>query len=230
MYAVMGRWAVWLVVMAVGVIGAGCGGGHAGSRGAAAPLEPVPFGPAADALAGGNVHVTVIGDSVASAIAEAPEAQQELNRGLHTTLDLRACRRLAGASCTFQGSTPPAALQAVQDRGHRLGSVLVVDVGYNDEADGYGASLDRIVRAARAQGARRIVWVTLREAGPAPDTYRATNAQIRAATQRWPELRVADWDRYSAGKPWFGGDGMHLSPEGGVALARFLRPYIIGAS
>jgi hypothetical protein len=225
-----GRLAVWLVVMTVGVMAAGCGGGQADSRFAAAPLAPVPFGRDADALTGGPVHVTVIGDSVASAIAESPEAEEELNRGMRATLDLRACRRLDGVSCTFAGSTPPAALQAVEDRGNRLGSVLVVDVGYNDEADGYAAAMDRIVRAARARGVKRVVWVTLREAGPAPGTYRATNAQIREAAQRWPELRVADWNGYSAGKPWFGGDGMHLSPEGGVALARFLRPYITGAS
>jgi hypothetical protein len=167
---------------------------------------------------------------VASAIAESPEAQQELNRGMTSDLDLRACRRLVGTSCTFEGSTPTTALQAVQQRGGDLGSVLVVDVGYNDESTGYADSLDQIVRAALRQGASRIVWVTLREAGPAPGTYRASNAEIRDATKRWPQLHVADWNSHSAGKPWFGGDGMHLSPEGGAELARFLRPYITGQS
>ena len=141
-------------------------------------------------------------------------------------LDLRICRRLVTPSCSFQGSTPSSALEAIQSFGTGLGDVLIVDVGYNEGPVGYGAGIDRVMRAARAQGVVGVVWVTLRETR---DLYRQTNAVIRPATRRWPQLRVADWNAFSSGKSWFAGDGLHLTPTGASALAGFLRPYILRA-
>jgi hypothetical protein len=83
------------------------------------------------------------------------------------------------------------------------------------------------MRAALAQGATGVVWVTLRET---QSTYRWTNIAIKTAAKRWPALVVADWHAYSTGKPWFGRDGLHLGATGATALARFLRPYILQAS
>jgi hypothetical protein len=186
----------------------------------------------ADKPQSGPVRATMIGDSVASGISESPDAQQELQRGIHTFLDLKACRRLAGESCTFDGVQPPTALDVVESRGDRLGSVLVVDVGYNDETADYAANIEKVINEAKAHGVDRFVWVTLREHDPAPETYAATNDAIRAAAARHPEIKVADWNAYSQNKPatWFGGDGLHLSPEGATGLARLLRPYIAGQS
>ena len=141
-------------------------------------------------------------------------------------LDLRVCRRLVTPSCSFQGSTPSSALEAIQSFGTGLGDVLIVDVGYNEGPVGYGAGIDRVMRAARAQGVVGVVWVTLRKTR---DLYRQTNAVIRPATKRWPHLRVADWNAFSSGKSWFAGDGLHLTPTGASALAGFLRPYILRA-
>jgi hypothetical protein len=101
-----------------------------------------------------------------------------------------------------------------------------VDVGYNEGPVGYGAGIDRVMRAARVQGAVGVVWVTLRETR---DLYRQTNDVIRRAAKRWPNLRVADWNAFSAGHSWFAGDGLHLTPTGATALAGFLRPYILRA-
>jgi hypothetical protein len=42
---------------------------------------------------------------------------------------------------------------------------------------------------------------------------------------RWPQLHVADWDTYSKGHPWFT-DGVHLSRQGGVALATYVRDQV----
>jgi lysophospholipase L1-like esterase len=72
-----------------------------------------------------------------------------------------------------------------------------------------------------------VVWVTLRETR---DIYAATNRAIRSAAKRWPQLVLADWNAYSAGKSWFGSDGLHLSPTGAEAMARFLRPYVFRAA
>jgi len=105
--------------------------------------------------------------------------------------------------------------------------VLVVDVGYNEGPAGFGAGIDRVVRAATAQGARGIVWVTLRET---LSLYHDTNVAIRKAAKRWPMLRVADWNAFSAGHNWFGPDGLHLTPGGASALAGFLRPFVVAAA
>jgi hypothetical protein len=83
------------------------------------------------------------------------------------------------------------------------------------------------MRAAQAQGASGVVWVTLRET---IDIYRQTNAAIRAAQRRWPQLVIADWNAYSRGKPWFSSDGLHMGPSGAEALARFLRPFLFRAA
>jgi hypothetical protein len=174
--------------------------------------------------------VTVISDSVAASISYVPAAQADLEHGLVVRLDLKVCRRLIEPSCPYEGSAPPTALSAVKSYGSRLGQVLVVDVGYNDSSSGYARGIDTIMRAALKQGARGVVWVTLREAGGYASDYRSINAEIKTAERRWPELIVADWNAYSAGKSWFGTDGLHLSPSGATALASFLRPFVIRAS
>ncbi len=174
--------------------------------------------------------VTVISDSVAASISYVPIAQADLEHGLVVRLDLKVCRRLIEPSCQYQGTTPPTALSAVKSYGFRLGQGLVVDVGYNDSSSGYASGIDRIMHAALSQGARSVVWVTLRQAGAYASDYRLINAEIKTAARRWPKLIVADWNAYSAGKPWFGTDGLHLTPSGATALANFLRPFVIRAS
>jgi hypothetical protein len=181
------------------------------------------------AAAGGSapIEATFVGDSVPASISYVPQARAELRRGLDVRLDLRVCRRLVAPSCSYQGSTPTTALQAVRSYGRSLGEVLIVKVGYNESAQGYRQGIDQVMRAAIRQGVTGVVWVTLREAR---DTYRWTNIAIRTAAKRWPQLVVADWDRYSRGKPWFGPDGLHLTATGATALAAFLRPYIFRAA
>jgi hypothetical protein len=176
------------------------------------------------------MRVTFVGDSVAESISYVSAARAELKHGLSVRLDLKVCRRLVQPSCSYQGSAPPTALQAVQSYGHSLGRVLIVKVGYNEGPQGYGAGIDRVMRAALAEGARGVVWVTLRESGPNAGLYRRTNMEIRKAGKRWRQLLVADWNAYSAGRPWFGSDGLHLSAEGAVRLAAFLRAYVLRAA
>jgi peptidoglycan/LPS O-acetylase OafA/YrhL len=175
------------------------------------------------------VQATIVSDSVAETIDETPQSLQALTRGLRLRLELKICRRVVLPSCTYQGVTPPPALQAIRSLGRTLGPVLVVDVGYNDDSTGYGAAIDQVMRAALAQGAREVIWLTLREFGNYASVYRETNAAIRQAARRWPEMRVADWNAYSTGKPWFA-DDVHPSPAGAVDLAQFIRSYITTGS
>jgi len=176
------------------------------------------------------IAATFVGDSISASITYVPAAQRRLASGLAVKLDVRVCRRLVQPSCSFQGETPTTALQAVQAHGRSLGRVLIVDVGYNEGPRGYGSGIDRVVRAALAEGAVGVVWVTLRERGTYASLYRSTNVAIRKASRRWPQLLVADWNSYSAGRPWFGSDGLHLSPRGAIELAAFVRPYVFRAT
>lgn len=172
------------------------------------------------------VQVTFVGDSVAASLDYVSTANTRLQRGLSVRLDLAVCRRLVQPSCTYHGTTPSTALQAVQGYGRSLGEVLIVKVGYNESARGYAEGIDRVMRAARAQGAKAVVWSTLRETS---SIYRGTNVAIKRAAKRWPQLTVADWNAYSHGKPWFGSDGLHLTNTGANALASFLREHVFKA-
>jgi peptidoglycan/LPS O-acetylase OafA/YrhL len=173
-----------------------------------------------------GVQATIVADSVGETIEETPESVTALTHGLRVHLDLKVCRRLLLTSCTYQGQTPVPALQTVKSLGRSIGPLLIVEVGYNDDPTGYGAGIDQIMRVALAHGARQVVWLTLRESGNDAPTYHDTNAVIRAAAHRWPQLRVADWNAYSDGRPWFSNDDVHPSAYGAVALARYLRSYI----
>jgi hypothetical protein len=179
---------------------------------------------------GAPISATFVGDSVSASIGYVPAARAHLRSGLSVRLDLKVCRRLVQPSCSFQGSRPTTALQAVEAYGRGLGRILVVNVGYNEGPQGYGAGIDRIMRAALADGARGVVWVNLRERTRYAGLYHATNLEIARAKGRWPQLVVADWNAYSAGRPWFGSDGLHLTTTGATKLASFLRPYVFHAA
>jgi hypothetical protein len=187
---------------------------------AAAPAQP---------SAPAKTRVTVIGDSIAASFDYVASARRYLGRGLDLRSDAVVCRRLVAASCSFQGTTPPTALQVVGAQGRALGPVVVINVGYNDWAAVY--DVDRVMKALRAAGVRRVVWVTLRESGSNASIYAQSNARIRSASKRWRNrLVVADWNRYSRGKPWFREDGLHLSTAGALGLARLLRPLVLAGT
>jgi hypothetical protein len=181
---------------------------------------------AAPGSAAKRPQVTFVGDSVAASLGYVPSARARLGRGLSLRVDAAVCRRLVQPSCVFQRATPPTALQAVQRYGHTLGEVLIVKVGYNEGAPGYAEGIDRVMRAARAQGAKAVVWSTLRETS---SIYAQTNRVIKQAAKRWPQLRVADWNAYSRGKLWFRPDGLHLTATGANALATLLRQNVARA-
>ena len=198
-----------------------------GATGLAAALAVAILSGSGGAATRVPIPVTFVGDSVPASITYTPKAQAILSRGLRVRFDLRVCRRLVTVGCPYHGSTPTNALQAVRSLGRSLGEVLIVNVGYNESAVGYRKGIDQVMRAALAQGAVGVVWVTLREER---EIYRQTNVAIRAAAQRWPQLRVADWNAYSTDKPWFSSDGLHMSAAGAQGLAQFLRPYVFRAA
>lgn len=163
-------------------------------------------------------EVTVFGDSVAATFDWVPGTREALAKGLSVRYDLRSCRRLFAPPCP---PNPPGALQSIRSLPGSLGDIAVIDVGYNDWAATY--DVPRVVRALRARGVRRVVWVTLRET---QSSYRQINGEIRHAARRSRHIQVADWNRASRNGGYFAPDRVHLTSSGGWVLARFMRSEI----
>lgn len=173
-------------------------------------------------------RVTVFGDSVQASFGFAPEAVRHLAPGLTLRLEARVCRKLSSPGCL--GGSPESVLASAQALGPALGDVVVVHVGYNDFASRY--DIAAVLAAFRRAGVRAVVWVTLREA---QGHYATTNALIRAAGRRasrgrrLPIVRLADWNAFSAGRPWFSSDRIHLNATGALGLATLLRERVLEA-
>jgi hypothetical protein len=177
---------------------------------------------AAQPVAAGPPRVTVIGDSVQESLTFSGHARAVLGRGIDLRLEARACRKLIAPGCV--GGSPESALALVRRLGRSLGRVVVVNVGYNDWPGAY--AVGDVLSALRAAGVGRTVWVTLRES---QGTYRGINEAIGSAAAASEPIRVADWNAASSGRPWFGGDGVHLTATGAEGLAGFLHRHVVAA-
>jgi hypothetical protein len=191
----------------------------------AVALAALALGPAAGSASA--YKVTFIGDSKAAMIEYSPRAQRILASGYTMQRDLKVCRRLVDRSCVYQNVRPRTALQAVNYYGNGLGRVLVIDVGYNDHSATYRGQLNQVMNAALDHGVRGVVWVNLKAVRT---DYKKINRIINRAPNRWPQLYVANWNKYSRGHPnWFSpqiNDGIHLTTRGAVKLVRLVRRYI----
>jgi len=185
----------------------------------------VALGPAAQSASA--VKLTFIGDSKAAGIEFSRKAKRLLSRGHDVRRDLKVCRRLVAPSCSYQGSTPLTALEAIRHYGTDLGAVLVVDVGYNDSSSTYRSQLNQVMRAALNRGVEGVVWVNLKAVRT---DYGRINSIINRARERWPELYVANWNKYSRDHPgWFAtwdAERIHLTKAGAVGLVKLVRRYI----
>ena len=173
-----------------------------------------------------RARVTMVTDSVGGALYAGSTERETLARGLDLRLEDAPCRKLVSPGCPSNEGVPPSVLETIASAGPELGQLVIVDVGYNDVAEGYDAGLDAVMRAALGQGVRRVVWVTLRESqAPWPEI----NRQIRAAAGRWPQLTVADWAPLAATHPEWFQDNAHMTGAGASAFAAFLRPVVMDA-
>lgn len=166
----------------------------------------------------------MITDSVGGALYAGSAERETLARGLDFRLEDAACRKLVAPGCSSNEGAPPSVLETIAMLGPELGQLVVVDVGYNDYAEGYDAGLDSVMMALLDHGVTHVVWVTLRESqAPWPEI----NRQIRAASARWPQLTVSDWAPAAATHPEWFQDNAHMTGAGAAALATFLRPVVI---
>jgi hypothetical protein len=172
-------------------------------------------------------RVTMFGDSAAEVLDYVPDAKQYLAQGLDLNWQLRVCRRLVELSCPYQGIRPPTVLDVVRAAPNgSLGSIVVIDVGYNDYVDQYQDDMETVMKTLLAKGVEHVIWTTLHEVR---QDYRSINATIRAEAARWPQIVVADWNSAGQGQSWFNSDGIHLNSSGAWGLAHLLRPLVLAA-
>lgn len=182
--------------------------------------------PAHTGATGPPPRVTLIGDSIAAAIAYVQDARAVLGQGIDLHLEATPCRRLAQESCPYQGQRPPTVIDLVHSLGDALGQTVIVAVGYNDFEAAYAGNIEDTLTALRAANVTRVIWPTLRAER---HSYLDMNDDIRAAAAKHPELTVADWNVYSRSHPdWFQPDGLHLTADGATAMATLLHNALDG--
>jgi hypothetical protein len=147
---------------------------------------------------------------------------------------LESCRRLIGTSCRGrEGYAPPTAVAELSSVAPGRYSTVVITAGYNDSAAWFPFAVEALIDAARSKGIERVVWVTYREnvgyvspsAISTAASFVANNAVLRASagSGAYPELILADWNRYSADRAdWFSSDGVHLNESGAPAAAAYV--------
>jgi hypothetical protein len=173
--------------------------------------------------ANGLQHVTLIGDSVATALPLDNVAVQILRSGLDLDLEVAPCRRLVNPSCP---PSPPNTMDLVRQRGSALGPNIVMVVGYNEFADEWADSVDTTLDAFERVGVERVFWLTM--IGHYP--YLKMNDELSAAAEKHPKLTVVDWYGHSHNHPeWFQDDGLHLGGIGSQAMARLIRRKLVDA-
>ena len=190
----------------------------------AAVALPGPF-QAAPGAASPTPRVSVISDSILTAVTWGDgQAQAALSDGLDMQIDAGVCRRLNGESCEFNGSHVPTTLDVINRWITQLGAIVVIVDGYNDLPDHFAGDVELTLDTLRDHGVQHVLWVNLHAVQP---EYAAKNAVLVAAAQHHPELRVLDWNSYSAAHPeWFQTDFIHLRPAGGVAIATWIHQAI----
>jgi hypothetical protein len=169
-------------------------------------------------------HVTLIGDSVASAVSGTTPAAKLAGLGVDLDLDADACRRLEDPSCP---PGPPTVLDLIKQQGAAIGPTVVIAVGYNDFADHYAAEIDDVLAALEAANVEHVFWLTLRAAH---HPYIGMNDEIVAAAAKHSEVTVIDWNVYSRSHPeWFQDDGLHMLFGGAMAMANLIHQSLLKA-
>jgi hypothetical protein len=81
--------------------------------------------------------------------------------------------------------------------------------------------VDALLYALSKRNVRRVIWLNVRENRP---ERRDVNLELNAATTRWGNLEVIDWNRVSVTRHGvFQPDGHHLLPFGGLLMAEFMK-------
>lgn len=165
-------------------------------------------------------HVYIIGDS----LTVGPQLFASLSRRVTRTKKWNST--LVNAKV---GRTIPQGISVLKKAKFRTPTAIVVALGTNDVLSrrqvSYPArAIDQFMRAAKG---RPVLWLNLEFSQTRPD-WRSRgvrfNKELRKATLRWPNLRIADWDKHfrPKGPSRFIQDGIHLTVSGYKTRTTFM--------
>lgn len=127
-------------------------------------------------------QITIIGDSVSTAITRYDDLTASVDSGLRVDWEVAICRRVAGVSCPFQGTRPSTLVDLVPTL-PAVAPVVVVELGYNDPQNVFASEVDQAMRALLARGAQHVIWLTMHAAIP---PYPELDDILRSEQARWP--------------------------------------------
>lgn len=169
-------------------------------------------------------RILLIGDSIGASIT-AEFAGIVAPAYLNVDYQAVANRCLVGAACvepTVGLPDAPAIINALTSE--TMPTVALLQLGYNDSPATFAQDIDQVVSALTARNVQRIIFVNLSTRRPSVD-YSTSNAALLAATQRYSNVSVLDWNTFSSGPDksrWFS-DAVHLTNTGRVEFSLFLR-------
>jgi len=187
--------------------------------------------PASDAPT--RPRVLLIGDSTLLAI-DHYDAYRAL-QGFDYVFDAKSCRTLGIPSCGKR-PLPPNAVEAIDKSDGSFDDVVIM-AGYDEWWTSFPRSFDKVVEAARAKGARRIIWLTYREGVPyklltgerADEAFIRNNQTLRdkVASGAFPDVVLAQWYPHApAHIGWLTEDGIHLTVKGALGVADYISRWV----
>jgi hypothetical protein len=226
-------------VLAALTIAAACGSDAADSADTASSttLLVASAAPAAStSVPRGVPRVLLIGDSTLLAV-DRYNAYEAL-RGFDYQFDAESCRTLGIPSCGRR-PLPPNAVEAIGAAEGDFDDVVIM-AGYDEWWNSFPDSFDEVVEAARAKGARNIIWLTYREGVDyklltgerADEAFIKNNETLRdkVASGDFPDVRLALWYPHTpADNGWLSRDGIHLTIEGAFGVADYIARWVAHA-
>jgi len=174
--------------------------------------------------------VAVIGDSVANSVVHSDGEFLRLTDGTFTDPIFDA----VDSRCTNRSNCPgTSGVSAALSLPSGL-DLVVVELGYNDDPATFDVAIDAMMIALNSRNVRQVKWVNLADIrfSNGSLTYSPSNAALDAATDRWPNLEILDWETASNTPErdrWFS-DGVHLTTTGQAEFALWLREAIVEAA
>ena len=109
--------------------------------------------------------------------------------------------------------------------------LAIVELGYNDDQSSLGGKIDKMMTELKAKGIKYVGWVNMSERRKVNgvSAYATGNQALLAATARWPQLRILDWNGFTncgLKDRWFA-DGVHLNTTGQAEFAWWLRNRVL---
>jgi hypothetical protein len=225
----------WVVAISLVALAA-CGSDEAADQPAATtPAQSSVFSPPAPTTSAppARPRVLLIGDSTLLAI-DHYDAYRAL-QGFDYVFDAKSCRTLGIPSCGNR-PLPPNAVEAINNSDGTFDDVVIM-AGYDEWWNSFPRSFDKVVAAARAKGARTIVWLTYREGVPyklltgerADEAFIKNNETLRdkVASGQFPDVVLAQWYPHVPSRiGWMTEDGIHLTVKGALGVADYISRWV----